>query len=154
MWCSEPLPLHACQQAALPVDMFADGRPQYLWAPLQRPAAGPDAGATRKSSSSAAAAGAASAAAQVQAGEVRLRAHWVADRDGEEGGGNAPPGGGAQSLCIEVALRGVGLSLVEAPVLRLPREVRTHCSWPDLALRPYPHPSVMQRHPRMSMMAV
>ena len=101
--------------------LLGDSRPRYLWLPLHRPAppATTDAAAT---------AGQArkprpdlfqmSVSNADKAGEVRLRLHWAPeDVPGD--------GAAADTLAMELMLTGVGLSLVEASVTRLPREARS-----------------------------
>ena len=72
---------HACMQAELPVDPFADGRPQYLWAPLLRPLHGThDASSSSRKEPAHTAPAAASAAgqiAQVRGGCVQAGSNLV-----------------------------------------------------------------------------
>lgn len=106
-------------QATVPLALLSDSRPRYLWLPLHRPVPSATAAAAtpvgqarrprpelfQRSISDA-----------DKAGEVRLRLHWAAEE--------APGDGSADALAIGLTLAGVALSLVEASVTRLPREVR------------------------------
>ena len=84
---------HTMMQVAVAVMRLHDGKPHYCWLPLQK--------RTEKDSVS---------------GEVHLRMQWSSeDLDN--------PVDAVLNLTVDLALHGIGLSVVESSVKALPREV-------------------------------
>jgi hypothetical protein len=81
-------------QALVPLERFRDSKPAYLWLPICR-------GDHGQGSS---------------CGEIRVRVQWMLEetQDVEDAG---------PTVSLKVELRGIGLSLVEASIMKLPREV-------------------------------
>ena len=127
-------------QATVPLALFRDARPHYLWLPLRRPAppavsssaaAAAAAGQSPRKSPSPGQGGSAArnptdhpgfnpsyepGGEPAAAGELRVRVQWAPE--------DAPGGSSAgDALALELVLSGVGVSIVEASVTRLPREV-------------------------------
>ena len=72
---------------------FRDGKPHYLWLPLSR--------RNERDSVS---------------GSLHLRLQWSSEEADN-------PSDSSKTLMVEIALKGIGISFVEASVLKLPREV-------------------------------
>lgn len=72
---------------------FRDGKPHYLWLPLSR--------RNERDSVS---------------GSLHLRLQWSCEEADN-------PSDSSKTLMVEIALKGIGISFVEASVLKLPREV-------------------------------
>lgn len=94
-------------QATLPVMRFSDSKPHYLWLPMHgNPLArrsGMDPGASNQEPPS--------------TGELHVRVQWT-NEESEQATDDLP------SLVAELGLCGIGVSVVDASFLRLPREVR------------------------------
>lgn len=78
---------------------FRNCKPHYLWLPLKRKMGDKE----------------------ITAGELHLRIQWTSDEIEK-------PQEGLPSWALDVQLRGVGLSVIEAKMLNFPREV---CSIPS-----------------------
>ena len=97
---SSPLIMHChgfspsrALQVVLPVMRFRDGKPHYLWLPLSR----------RNER-------------DTVSGSLHLRLQWSSEEADN-------PSDSSKTLMVEIALKGIGISFVEASVLKLPREV-------------------------------
>lgn len=95
-------------QAQVQVRDLSSGQPHYQWLPLQRSSAAAM-GLQAPSESE-------QAGAQAPVAELHVRVHWSSE-DLAQANDTSP------SLTAELALSGVGISVVDASFMRLPREV-------------------------------
>ena len=101
-----------CVQATLPVMRLQDAKPHYMWLALH-----PTAPSKGRSSLDPSVHGATASAPPAPVCELHLRLQWTRDEP-EERADTSP------SFAVEVGLCGVGVSIVDASSLRLPREVK------------------------------